>query len=70
MTVQEQYESLVETIRAYNPGADFDMIEKAYRYAVVHHGDTRLQLFAVDDNLFHFRSNIIFLNSAPALSSL
>ncbi len=41
MTVQEQYESLVETIRAYNPGADFDMIEKAYRYAVVHHGEQK-----------------------------
>ncbi len=41
MTVQEQYEQLVETIRAYNPGADFEMIEKAYRYAVVHHGEQK-----------------------------
>ena len=41
MTVQEQYEHLVETVRAYNPGADFDMIEKAYRYAVTHHGEQK-----------------------------
>ncbi|MBE7005264.1 MAG: bifunctional (p)ppGpp synthetase/guanosine-3',5'-bis(diphosphate) 3'-pyrophosphohydrolase [Ruminococcaceae bacterium] len=41
MTVEEQYEHLVETIRGYNPGADFAMIEKAYRYAVVHHGEQK-----------------------------
>ncbi len=41
MTVQEQYDHLVETIRAYNPGADFAMIEKAYRYAVTHHGEQK-----------------------------
>ncbi|MCR5826407.1 MAG: bifunctional (p)ppGpp synthetase/guanosine-3',5'-bis(diphosphate) 3'-pyrophosphohydrolase [Oscillospiraceae bacterium] len=38
MTVQEQYDHLVETIKGYNPGADFAMIDKAYRYAVEHHG--------------------------------
>ncbi len=37
MTVQEQFEHLMETVRGYNPGADFAMIEKAYRYAVEHH---------------------------------
>ncbi len=41
MTVQEQYEHLVETIRSYNPGADFALIEKAYRYAVNHHGEQK-----------------------------
>ncbi len=41
MTVQEQYEHLVETIRGYNPGADFAMIDKAYRYAVTHHGEQK-----------------------------
>jgi len=41
MTVQEQYDHLVETIRGYNPGADFAMIEKAYRYAVLHHGEQK-----------------------------
>ena len=41
MTVQELYERLVETIRGYNPGADFAIIEKAYRYAVAHHGEQK-----------------------------
>jgi len=39
MTAQEQYEHLVETVRSYNPGADFEMIEKAYRFALAHHGE-------------------------------
>ncbi|MBO4914450.1 MAG: bifunctional (p)ppGpp synthetase/guanosine-3',5'-bis(diphosphate) 3'-pyrophosphohydrolase [Oscillospiraceae bacterium] len=41
MTVQEQYDHLVETIRGYNQGADFEMIEKAYHYAVEHHGEQK-----------------------------
>ena len=41
MTVQEQYDHLVETIHSYNPGADFAMIDKAYRYAVEHHGEQK-----------------------------
>ena len=41
MTVQEQYDHLVETIHEYNPGADFVMIDKAYRYAVEHHGEQK-----------------------------
>ena len=41
MTVQEQYDHLVETIKGYNPGADFAMIDKAYRYAVEHHGEQK-----------------------------
>jgi len=41
MTVQEQYDHLVETIRSYNPGADFALIEKAYRYAAAHHGEQK-----------------------------
>ncbi|MBR3560252.1 MAG: bifunctional (p)ppGpp synthetase/guanosine-3',5'-bis(diphosphate) 3'-pyrophosphohydrolase [Oscillospiraceae bacterium] len=41
MTVQEQYDHLVETIKGYNPGADFAMIDKAYHYAVEHHGEQK-----------------------------
>jgi len=41
MSVQEQYDHLVETIRGYNPGADFAMIDKAYHYAVTHHGEQK-----------------------------
>ena len=41
MTVQEQYDRLVETIRSYNPGADLAMIDKAYRFAVAHHGEQK-----------------------------
>ena len=41
MTVQEQYDRLAETIHEYNPGADFAMIDKAYHYAVEHHGEQK-----------------------------
>ncbi|MBQ1619551.1 MAG: HD domain-containing protein, partial [Oscillospiraceae bacterium] len=41
MTVQEQYDHLVQTIHDYNPGADFALIEKAYLYAREHHGDQK-----------------------------
>ncbi len=41
MSVQGQYEHLVETIKSYNPGADFAMIDKAYHYAVEHHGEQK-----------------------------
>ena len=36
--VQKQYAHLVETIRAYNPGADFAQVAAAFRYAAAHHG--------------------------------
>ena len=36
--VQKQYDHLVETIHAYNPGADFAQIDAAFRYAAAHHG--------------------------------
>ena len=41
MTVQEQYDHLIDTIQHYNPGADFAMIDKAYHYAVEHHGEQK-----------------------------
>ncbi len=41
MTIQEQYDHLVETVRGYNPSADFAMIEKGYRYAAAHHGEQK-----------------------------
>ena len=33
MTIQEQYENLVKTVRGYNPAADFQHIEAAYEFA-------------------------------------
>ncbi len=39
--VERQYAHLVETIRAYNPGADFAKIDEAYHYAAEHHGEQR-----------------------------
>lgn len=33
MTIVEQYENLVKTIRAYNPAADFDRIRAAFEFA-------------------------------------
>ena len=41
--VQKQYDHLVETIRAYNPGADFAQIDAAFRYAAAHHGAPEAQ---------------------------
>ena len=40
--VQKQYDHLVETIRAYNPGADFAQIDAAFRYAAAHHADAHI----------------------------
>jgi GTP pyrophosphokinase len=37
MTIQEQYDILEDTVRAYNPGADFDRIQRAFAYAQKHH---------------------------------
>lgn len=37
MTIQQQYDILEDTIRAYNPGADFDRIRAAFAYAEKHH---------------------------------
>ena len=37
MTIQEQYEQLEATIRAYNPGADFAQIHAAFAYAEQKH---------------------------------
>ena len=33
MTIQEQYDNLEKTIRAYNPAADFAQIRAAFDYA-------------------------------------
>ena len=33
MTIQEQYELLEKTVRAYNPGADLPQIRAAFEYA-------------------------------------
>ena len=41
MTLQEQYELLEKTIRAYNPAADFDSIRAAYEYAERAHADQK-----------------------------
>lgn len=41
MTVREQYDRLVKTVRGYNPGADLAMIDKAYQYALAHHGEQK-----------------------------
>ena len=42
MTVQEQFDRLMQTIRDYNPGADFPQIEKAFHYASsLHSGQKR-----------------------------
>ncbi len=37
MTIDEQYEQLEQTVRAYNPSADFDQIRSAYEFAKKSH---------------------------------
>ena len=41
MTLDEQYQHLEDTIRGYNPGADFDHIRASYEFARKSHGDQR-----------------------------
>ena len=41
MTIDEQYQKLEDTIREYNPGADFDHIRASYEFAKKYHGDQR-----------------------------
>lgn len=41
MTIQEQYAQLVETVRGYNPSADFARIQAAFEYAEKSHADQR-----------------------------
>ena len=41
MTIDEQYQKLEDTIREYNPGADFDRIRASYEFAKQHHGEQR-----------------------------
>ena len=41
MTIQEQYENLVKTIRGYNPAADFQHIQAAYEFAREAHKDQK-----------------------------
>ena len=41
MTIQEQYENLVKTVRGYNPSADFPHIEAAYEFAKEAHKDQK-----------------------------
>jgi len=42
MTIDEQYERLEQTVRAYNPSADFDQIRAAYEFArKAHEGQKR-----------------------------
>ena len=37
MNVQEKYQRLEDTVRQYNPGANFDLIHAAFVYAEAHH---------------------------------
>ena len=41
MTIDEQFERLENTVREYNPGADFKRIRESYEFAKQHHGEQR-----------------------------
>ena len=41
MTIDEQFEKLENTVREYNPGADFKRIRESYEFATQHHGEQR-----------------------------
>ena len=41
MTVEQQFERLIATVREYNPGANVEDMERAYRYAADHHKDQK-----------------------------
>ena len=41
MSIDQQYQKLEDTIRSYNPGADFARIRASYAFARAHHGEQR-----------------------------
>ena len=41
MTIDEQFEKLENTVREYNPGADFKRIRESYEFAKQHHDEQR-----------------------------
>ena len=41
MTIDEQFEKLENTVREYNPGANFKRIRESYEFAKQHHGEQR-----------------------------
>jgi len=41
VTIDEQFEKLENTVREYNPGADFKRIQESYEFAKQHHGEQR-----------------------------
>ena len=41
MTIDEQFEKLENTVREYNPGADFKRLRESYEFAKQHHGEQR-----------------------------
>ena len=41
MSIDQQYQKLEDTIRSYNPGADFARIRASYEFARAHHGVQR-----------------------------
>lgn len=41
MSIDQQYQKLEDTIRSYNPGADFTRIRASYEFARAHHGEQR-----------------------------
>ena len=41
MTIDEQFEKLENTVREYNPGADFKRIRESHEFAKQHHGEQR-----------------------------
>ncbi|WP_419014996.1 RelA/SpoT family protein [Dysosmobacter sp.] len=41
MTIDKQFEKLENTVREYNPGADFKRIRESYEFAKQHHGEQR-----------------------------
>ena len=44
MTIDEQFEKLENTVREYNPGADFKRIRESYEFAKQHHGEQRRKI--------------------------
>ena len=46
MTVQESFDHLVETVRGYNPSANFDLIRSAFEFAdKAHEGQLRKDIW-------------------------
>ena len=72
MTVEERYQHLEDTVRAYNPTASFDKIRAAYEFAAAAHQRNNMTFLVQKGQLRfqrHHSSFPFFASTAMAICS-